>query len=142
MCLSLASPPHRILAHLNVQTTLSKKFTDRNQRPMSNARRKGGRRPLRGIEKRKRCPSWQTEWAIPSQRADQARDCGAAEIQRVAENAPCWSDINLAAESESEQLGCGAPGPVADRLRRVLAVHAVQAGDRELPVTSEKRMRA
>src|SRR5262245_42402418 len=35
MCLSLASPPHRILAHLDVRTTLSKKFTDRNQRPMS-----------------------------------------------------------------------------------------------------------
>jgi len=26
--------------------------------------------------------------AIPSWRADQGRDCGAAEIQRIAENAP------------------------------------------------------
>jgi len=38
--------------------------------------------------------SWQAEWAIPSRRADQGRDCGAAEIQRVAENAPRWPDMN------------------------------------------------
>jgi hypothetical protein len=36
MCLSLASPPNRILARLDVRTTLSKKFNDRNRRPMSN----------------------------------------------------------------------------------------------------------
>jgi hypothetical protein len=30
------------------------------------------------------------------------RDYGAAEIQRIAENAPCWPDMNLAAEYESE----------------------------------------
>jgi len=36
MCLSLASPPDRILARLDVRTTLSKKFNDRNRRPMSN----------------------------------------------------------------------------------------------------------
>ena len=36
MCLSLGSPPKRILARLDVRTTLSKKFTDRNRRPMSN----------------------------------------------------------------------------------------------------------
>jgi hypothetical protein len=36
MCLSLASPPNQILARLGVQTTLSKKFNDRNRRPMSN----------------------------------------------------------------------------------------------------------
>jgi hypothetical protein len=29
-------------------------------------------------------------------------DCGAAEIQRIAENAPRWPDMNLAAEYESE----------------------------------------
>src|SRR5262245_38360679 len=40
--------------------------------------------------------------AIPSRRADQGRDCGAAEIQRIAENAPRWPDMNLAAEYESE----------------------------------------
>jgi hypothetical protein len=27
-------------------------------------------------------------------RADQGRDCGAAEIQRIAENAPRWPDMN------------------------------------------------
>jgi hypothetical protein len=32
--------------------------------------------------------------------------------------------------------------PVADRLHRILAVHVVQAGDRGLPVTGEKPMRA
>jgi hypothetical protein len=36
MCLSLASPPNRILARPDVRTTLSKKFNGRNQRPMSN----------------------------------------------------------------------------------------------------------
>jgi len=36
MCLSLASPPNRILARPDVRTTLSKKFNDRNGRPMSN----------------------------------------------------------------------------------------------------------
>jgi hypothetical protein len=40
-----------------------------------------------------RCPSWQAEWAIPSRRADQGRDCGAAEIQRIAENASRWPDM-------------------------------------------------
>jgi hypothetical protein len=38
MCLSLGSPPNRILARLDVRTTLSKKFNDRNRRPMWNAR--------------------------------------------------------------------------------------------------------
>jgi hypothetical protein len=33
---------------------------------------------------------------------DQGRDCRAAEIQRIAENAPRWSDMNLAAEYVSE----------------------------------------
>jgi len=41
----------------------------------------------------RRRPSWRTEWAIPSRRADQGRDCGAAEIQRIAENAPRWPDM-------------------------------------------------
>src|SRR5499427_9293034 len=36
MWLSLASPPDRILARLDVRTTLSKKFNGRNRRPMSN----------------------------------------------------------------------------------------------------------
>jgi hypothetical protein len=35
MCLSLASPPNRILARLNVRATLSKKFNDRNRSPGS-----------------------------------------------------------------------------------------------------------
>jgi hypothetical protein len=47
-----------------------------------------------------RSVSWQAEWAVPSWRADQGRDCGAAEIQRIAENASRWSDVNLAAEYE------------------------------------------
>jgi hypothetical protein len=33
-------------------------------------------------------------------RADQGRDCGAAEIQRIAKNAPRWPDMNLAALAE------------------------------------------
>src|SRR5262249_41076418 len=33
-------------------------------------------------------------WAIPSRRADQGRDCGAAENQRIAENAPRWPGMN------------------------------------------------
>jgi len=36
MWLSLASPPDRILARLDVRRTLSKKFNGRNRRPMSN----------------------------------------------------------------------------------------------------------
>jgi hypothetical protein len=41
-------------------------------------------------------------WAIPSRRANQGRGCGAAEIQRTTKNAPRWTDMNLAAEYESE----------------------------------------
>ena len=48
--------------------------------------------------------SWQAEWAVPSRREDEGRDCGAAEIQRIAENAPRWPDMNLAAEYESGAL--------------------------------------
>jgi hypothetical protein len=51
--------------------------------------------------KRQRRPYWRAQWAIPSRRADQSRDCGAAEIQRTSENAPRWPDMNLAAEYES-----------------------------------------
>src|SRR5262249_61943311 len=47
-------------------------------------------------------PCWRAEWAIPSRRADQGHDCGAAKIHRIAENAPRWPDMNLAAEYESE----------------------------------------
>jgi hypothetical protein len=43
MCLSLASPPNRILAHPDVRTTLSKKFNDRNRRPISNDAKLGRR---------------------------------------------------------------------------------------------------
>ena len=41
MCRSLASPPNRILACLDVRTTLSKKFNDRNRSPCSS--QTGGR---------------------------------------------------------------------------------------------------
>src|SRR5262249_5646334 len=44
--------------------------------------------------KRWRRLSWQAKWAVPSRRAHQGRDCGAAEIQRIAENAPRWPDMN------------------------------------------------
>src|SRR6266568_771945 len=37
-------------------------------------------------------PSWRAQWTKPSRRADQGRHCGAAEIQRTAENAPGWLD--------------------------------------------------
>src|SRR5215471_16258320 len=52
-------------------------------------------------------------------RTHQGRDCGAAEIQRIAENAPRWRDVNLAAEYESETpcWGC-----VAFRYRRAAAM--------------------
>jgi hypothetical protein len=43
---------------------------------------------------RARRPSWQAEWAIPPRQADQGRDCGAAEIQRIAEDAPRWADVS------------------------------------------------
>ena len=36
----------------------------------------------------------QAEWAIPSRREDEGCDCGAAEIQLIAENAPRWPDVN------------------------------------------------
>src|ERR1700736_1574297 len=44
-----------------------------------------------------RRPSWRTEWAIPSRRADQGRNCRAAEIRHFAENAPRWVDVNTSA---------------------------------------------
>jgi hypothetical protein len=51
----------------------------------------------------------QAEWAVPSRRADQGRDCGAAEIQRIAQNAPHWSDVKLvtAANGHLEQYPIG-----------------------------------
>jgi hypothetical protein len=42
-----------------------------------------------------RWPSWQTEWAIPARRAHEGRDCGAAEIRRIAEDAPRWPNVKL-----------------------------------------------
>src|SRR5262249_25133032 len=36
----------------------------------------------------------QAQWATPARRADEGRDCGAAEIQRTAQNAPRWPDVN------------------------------------------------
>jgi hypothetical protein len=42
----------------------------------------------------------QRRGAVPSRRADPGRDCGAAEVQRIAENASRWSDMNLATEYE------------------------------------------
>ena len=39
-------------------------------------------------------PFWQTQWAIPSWRADQGLDCEAAEIQRIAQNASRWPNVN------------------------------------------------
>src|SRR6516225_8966675 len=44
-----------------------------------------------------RRPSWTR--TIPSRRADQGRDCGAAETQRIAENAPRWPDVKLVTDS-------------------------------------------
>jgi len=37
---------------------------------------------------------------VPSRRAHQGGNCGAAQIQRIAQNAPCWPD---------EKIGHGAP---------------------------------
>src|SRR6516164_8468370 len=38
-------------------------------------------------------PSWRAQWPVPARRADQGRDCGAAEIQCIAEDAPRWPNI-------------------------------------------------
>jgi hypothetical protein len=37
-----------------------------------------------------------------ARRAHEGRNCGATEIQRIAENASRWPDMNLADEYESE----------------------------------------
>ena len=42
---------------------------------------------------------------IPSRRADQGRDCGAAEIQRVVENAPRWPDMKTRKSREVRNHG-------------------------------------
>src|SRR5262245_56456631 len=55
---------------------------------------KKGRCRLHGGASGSGAPSWQAEWPVPSRGADQGRDCGAAEIQHVAENAPRWPDMN------------------------------------------------
>jgi hypothetical protein len=47
------------------------------------------------------------EW-ITSRRADQGRDCGAAEIQRIAENAPRRPDLKWKQNCLSEQIGSSA----------------------------------
>jgi hypothetical protein len=46
-------------------------------------------------------PSWRAEWTIPSRRADQGRDCGAAKIQRIAQNAPRWPDMKYVKSREA-----------------------------------------
>jgi hypothetical protein len=48
---------------------------------------------LLGWPRGRGAPSRQTEWA-PSRRADQGRDCRAAEIQRIAQNAPRRAGMN------------------------------------------------
>jgi len=46
-------------------------------------------------------PPGERDGAIPSRRANQGRDCGAAEIQRIAQNAPRWPDINSLVQPSS-----------------------------------------
>ena len=38
----------------------------------------------------KTAAEWKEEWAIPSRRPHEGRDCRAAEVQRTSENAPRW----------------------------------------------------
>src|SRR5262249_41910972 len=58
---------------------------------------------------------WQTEWAIPSWRADQGRHCGAAEIQGIAENASPWPAINASRGDMRDR-----PSKCRERSRRSL----------------------
>jgi len=74
------------------------------------------------------------EWAIPSRRADQGRDCGAAEIQRIAENASRWSDVNLAAEYDTI-FRCRLVAQQEGKLS--LHVAAMGAGGREVKATAD-----
>ena len=67
--------------------------------------------------KRQRRPSWQAQWAIPSRRAHQGRDCGAAEIWRIVENAPGWPDLNRQSRLRSPAISRPL-GPSLDRARR------------------------
>jgi len=55
----------------------------------------GGRQDAVRLFKQAQRGFWQAQWAIPSRRKDQGGHCRAAEIQRVAENAPRWPDVKL-----------------------------------------------
>jgi hypothetical protein len=44
--------------------------------------------------------------------ADQGRDCGAAEIQRIAENAPRWPDINSLVQPSSTWPSSRSPSAI------------------------------
>ena len=87
MSLSLASPPNRILAHLDVRTTLSKKFTAGTKGRCQMHGGRAGEGPCAASPGKR-------NGATSSRRADQGRDCGAAETQRVAENSPRWAEMN------------------------------------------------
>jgi hypothetical protein len=48
----------------------------------------------------KRRPSWEAQWAIPSRRANQGRDCETEEVQRTPQDAPRWPDLNIACKQK------------------------------------------
>src|SRR5262249_59123208 len=81
-------------------------------------------------------PFWQAEWPVPSRRADQGRDCGAAEIQRTAENAPRWPDVNTQnrVRALASPLSWGRGSNIGDR-RAILGC----AGARTTSMAHSKR---
>ena len=83
-------------------------FDQRTQKTQCRLRHLGRADVQRGMEQalrhpalRTERPSWKRNGQIPSRRAHQGRDCGAAQIQRIAENAPRWPDINSLVQPSS-----------------------------------------
>jgi ABC-type uncharacterized transport system substrate-binding protein len=101
---------------------------------------------------------------MPSRRADQGRDCGAAETQRVAENAPRWPDVkyvksrsawfgqpflDMAVEPLAmcyPGLGEALSGPTALRFRTIqvcpkdgTSVRGKLADGEEIPMSDKRR---
>src|SRR5262245_12787799 len=66
---------------------------------------RAGEGPCGALKSGSGAPPGKRNGATSSRRADQGRDCGAAETQRVAENAPRWAEMNASRRDMRVCLG-------------------------------------
>jgi hypothetical protein len=81
----------RALVTMGFAATLPSESSDEEREALPVTSHEKGALSISRRRKRQRRPFWQAQWAISSRRADQGRDCGAAEIQRASQRSgvPC-----------------------------------------------------